>query len=83
MYRVVRARSTRSGAVDSSRISAVQPRWPRIRPPRTWKTCTEASSSSWARPIRSASVASDRTTEFFSITFSSAWRSSRRLAAVS
>ncbi len=41
--------STRSPVVTSSIFSTTQPRWPRTRPPRTWKTCTAASSSSSAK----------------------------------
>ena len=47
--------------------STTQPRWPRTRPPRTWKTWTAASSSSSARANTSASVPSPSTTACFSI----------------
>ena len=50
----------------SSTFSTTQPRWPRIRPPRTWKTWTAASSSSSARANTSASVPSASTTALFS-----------------
>src|ERR1700759_2487785 len=59
--------STRSPVVISSNLSTTQPRWPRTRPPRTWKTCTAASSSSSANAITSASVPSPSTTACFSI----------------
>ena len=73
--------STRSGVVESSTFSTTQPRWPRIRPPRTWKTCTAASSSSSCRAKTSASVPSARTTALRSNTFLSATMSSRIRAA--
>ncbi|GAQ56456.1 hypothetical protein a10_06311 [Streptomyces acidiscabies] len=59
----------------------IQPRWPRTRPPLTWKIWTAASSSSSATAIRSASVASASTTALFSIAFLRASMSSRRRAA--
>ena len=65
----------------SSTLSSTQPRWPRTRPPRTWKTWTETSSSSCANAITSASVPSPSTTACFSIARRSAPRSSRRRAA--
>jgi hypothetical protein len=45
-------------------LSTTQPRWPRIRPPRTWKTWTAASSASSANAITSASVPSPSTTDW-------------------
>ena len=51
----------------ASTLSVTQPRWPRTRPPRTWKIWTAASSSSSATAIRSASVASASTTALFSM----------------
>ena len=65
----------------SSVFSTTQPRWPRTRPPRTWKTCTAASSSSSAKATTSASVPSASTTACFSIARRSAARSSRSRAA--
>ena len=47
-------------------FSTTQPRWPRTRPPRTWNTCTAASSSSSANATTSASVPSPNTTVCFS-----------------
>ncbi|CAM5493507.1 hypothetical protein SGRIM128S_02209 [Streptomyces griseomycini] len=67
--------------VISSTLSVTQPRWPRTRPPRTWKIWTAASSSSSATATRSASVASVSTTAFFSMAFFRAAMSSRRRAA--
>ena len=61
----------------SSSLSTTQPRWPRTRPPRTWNTCTAASSSSSAKATTSASVPSPNTTACFSIARRSASRSSR------
>ncbi len=55
--------------MESSTFSTTQPRWPRIRPPRTWKTWTAASSSSSCRAKTSASVPSARTTALRSKTF--------------
>ena len=71
------------GRSTASTLSVTQPRWPRTRPPRTWKICTAASSSSSATAIRSASVASASTTAFFSIARRSAPMSSRSRAAFS
>ena len=45
-YSWSRKRSTRPPRSASSVFSATQPRWPRTRPPRTWKTCTATSSGS-------------------------------------
>ena len=75
--------STRSPVVISSSLSTTQPRWPRTRPPRTWKTCTAASRSSSAKATTSASVPSPNTTACFSIARRSASRSSRSRAASS
>ena len=67
--------------VTSSTLSTTQPRWPRTRPPRTWKTCTAASSASSANATTSASVPSPKTTACFSIARRSAPMSSRIRAA--
>ena len=67
----------------SSTFSTTQPRWPRTRPPRTWNTCTAASSSSSARAKTSASVASGSTIAVRSSARLSAAMSSRSRAAVS
>ncbi len=69
--------------VSGSSLSTTQPRWPRTRPPRTWNTCTAASSSSSANATTSASVPSPNTTACFSIARRSASRSSRSRAASS
>ncbi|SII80952.1 Uncharacterised protein [Mycobacteroides abscessus subsp. abscessus] len=67
----------------SSERSMIHPRWPRIRPPRTWKTWTEASSSSVTRAKTSQSAETERTTADLSRTFCRAVSSSRRRAACS
>ncbi len=66
-----------------SALSAIQPRWPRTRPPRTWKTCTATSSGSSTSATTSVSVPSPSTTAFLASAFSSATRSSRIFAACS
>ena len=73
--------STSTSLPESSKRSATQPRWPRTRPPRTWKICTATSSGSSARAITSASVPSCSTTAFCSIARRNAPTSSRSLAA--
>jgi hypothetical protein len=67
--------------VRSSTFSTTQPRWPRTRPSRTWKTCTAASSGSSANATTSASVPSPSTTVCFSIARRNAAMSSRSRAA--
>ncbi len=67
--------------VSASVFSTTQPRWPRTRPPRTWKTCTAASRGSSAKATTSASVPSPSTTVCFSIARRSAATSSRSRAA--
>ena len=73
--------ATSCASSASSTRSTMKPRSPRIRPSRTWKTRTHASSSSLARPTTSASVPSGRTTALRSSTRWRAYRSSRSRAA--
>ena len=61
--------------------SITQPRVPRMRPPRTWKTCTAASKSSLTSENTSASEPSSSTTALRSSTVRSALTSSRSFAA--
>ena len=67
----------------SSTRSTMNPRSPRMRPPRTWNTRSDASSSSLTRPTMSTSVRSGSTTVFRSSALRRANRSSRSRAACS